>query len=208
MAKPAKTALQGESMRKLRPSASMRPSDGVGGCAPEPEEGERGFDQDGGREQEARLHQDHGGKVRHDMADGGSPKGEAPMARRGARGLHIFGLADHERGPTQKPREDGRVDDRDGDGGARGARTEHGDDADREQHHGKGEDHVHDPHREALEPAAKESGRDAESRRRRRARSRPRARNRRAWRGCRRGYARARRGRADRCRANARRLAP
>src|ERR671913_311910 len=36
MAKPAKIALQGESMRKLRPSDSIKPSDGVGGCVPRP----------------------------------------------------------------------------------------------------------------------------------------------------------------------------
>ena len=36
MASPAKIALQGESSRKLRPSDSMSPSEGVGGWVPRP----------------------------------------------------------------------------------------------------------------------------------------------------------------------------
>ena len=36
MASPEKIALHGDSIRKLRPSDSISPSDGVGGCVPRP----------------------------------------------------------------------------------------------------------------------------------------------------------------------------
>ena len=43
-----------------------------------------------------------------------------------------------------------------------GLRPEHGDDADGEQHHREGEDHVHHAHDDAVEPAAIEGGDEAE----------------------------------------------
>ena len=80
----------------------------------------------------------------------------------GARAGHILALADDERGSAQQACEDRRVDDRDRDRRARRMRAEHGDDADRQQHHREGEEHVHEAHDDAVEPAAVVGGEKTE----------------------------------------------
>jgi hypothetical protein len=77
---------------------------------------------------------------------------EAPIARAG----DVLALRDHEGGRAHQPREDRRVDDGDGERGGPGPRPEDRDDADRQQHQREGEDHVHQPHGDAVGPAAPE----------------------------------------------------
>ena len=150
MASPEKIALHGDSIRKFRPSDSMSPSEGVGGCVPRPR-----------KESDAstRIAADRSRLVctSTTLARLGSTCMKMMRASDGADGArahHVVALAHDQRRPAQQAGEDGRVDDGDGDRGRGCARPQHRDDADGQQHDREGEEHVHHAHDDAVRPAA------------------------------------------------------
>ena len=133
---------------------------GFGRCKAKPEKGKTGLGQDGEPELDGHLHDDVAGDVRQDMFEG-----DARIALAGAAGGEDVIAGENAQGrATGDAGEDRYHEDRDGQDGVRHAGAEKRPEHHRRKDRREGEDDVHRPHDEAVEPSALGSGGEAEER--------------------------------------------
>ena len=158
IARPGNISTHGAWISTSRPSASMPPSDGVGGCVPRPRKLRPASSCKREGAEHRGLHDDRAERVRRDMSRrapaGGSPLGRAPG--------DIVVAADDQRARAHHARQDRQVDDGNGDGRDDAARPENGDEGDREQHGREDEDHVEAARDGGVDPAAEIAGQQPE----------------------------------------------